>query len=559
MRTAHQQHNNKPQDDISRPASQSGQLVILIIVFCAIVLATHWPALSAKALFFDDDLYLTDNKLVQNPSWASARRFLAEVWQPTTVYGYYQPLTMISLMVDHALGGRKDYVMPFHRTSLVLHTANTALVIVLLYLLFGKALIAAAVGLLFGLHPMAVETIPWVGERKTLLAAFFALWCLILYVLYCRRSDWKLYAGCVVTYVLAVMSKPISLPLPVLMVLMDFWPLQRLKWKSFVEKLPLFVIAGIFGYITMVSQASSAAVTLPSEHGPVRIMLTLCHNIIFYLYKMIWPVNMSSYYVFPEPMGISQPMVLTGVIGTCILISLLLISLLWTRAALTGWLIFFAAIFPTMGVIGFTIVIAADKFAYLPSVGIMMTLTCFLCWLCGTSDKRKASARLVTLMIVILILAAAEAVATRRGLSYWRNTETLYKRNLTMAPDAIPMHFNLATELRRKGKTDEAISHFRRVLELDPTYYKAHQSLGLILKLQGKVDEAIKTFRQGVNANQNDAGLRICLGEALESKGKIDEAITHYRYVLRIKPEQIWVKVDYTRRLNRNMPKRTLI
>jgi len=202
-------------------------LVILSLSVCACVAAAHWPALSAQALSFDDHEYMAENPLVQNPGWSSARRFLTEVLEPSTIGGYYQPLNMISLMLDYALGGRPDNLLPFHRTSLALHMANTALVIVLLYLLFGRAWVAAGVGLLFGLHPMTVETITWVGERKTLLAAFFALWSLIIYVYFTRKGNWKLYFGCMVMYVLALMSKPTSLPLPAAMLLMDYWPLGR--------------------------------------------------------------------------------------------------------------------------------------------------------------------------------------------------------------------------------------------------------------------------------------------------------------------------------------------
>ena len=160
--------------DLSQESgSRIGLLAALIVLVGQLVMLAHWPSLSAQALMFDDEQYLTDNYLVQTPSWSSAGRFLSEVSKPSTVRGYYQPLTMISLMTDCALGGRNDNLRPFHRTSLSLHVMNTMLVIVLLYLLFDQVWVAAVVGLLFGLHPLTAETIPWVGERKTLLAAFF--------------------------------------------------------------------------------------------------------------------------------------------------------------------------------------------------------------------------------------------------------------------------------------------------------------------------------------------------------------------------------------------------
>ena len=170
--------------------------IAIIVAVCVIVLVVHWPALSAKAVSFDDDTYVTNNLLVQNPGWASANRFLTEVFSPSTVGGYYQPLAMISLMFDYAVGGRTDNLMPFHRTSIALHVANTVLIIVLLYLLFGNIWLAAAAGLLFGVHPMTVESIAWVTERKTLLAAFFSFWSLLFYILFTRTAAKKYYAVC---------------------------------------------------------------------------------------------------------------------------------------------------------------------------------------------------------------------------------------------------------------------------------------------------------------------------------------------------------------------------
>lgn len=511
MSKAYQRSRKKAQQDVGRlaqterPASKIGLPAGLLVVVCAAVVVTHWPALSAKTIFIDDGEYLTKNLLVQNPSWASARRFLSEVLEPSTVSGYYQPLTMISLMADYALGGRVDNLRPFHRTSLALHTANTALVIVLLYLLFGRVWIAAGVGLLFGLHPMTVETIPWVGERKTLLSAFFALWCLILYIRLARKGGWKLYIGCMVMYVLSLMSKPTSTPLPVLMLLMDFWPLKRLRWRTVLEKLPFFVVGGISAVITYISQSRTAAVITPAEHGLQHILLVICHNIIFYLYKIVWPVNLSSHYAYPQPLGLSNSMVLAGVIGTCVLIPLLVISLRWTRVILTGWLFFFVAIFPTMGVVGFTIAIAYDKFAYLPSVGLMMILVSLISWFCGThipASKReqggKPVVRCIAVAILVLVLAGAEAVATRRYLVHWRDTITLTKYMLTLTPDAAPVHYGFACALQKQGEFNEAIGHYQKALQGNPSNVEAHNNLGVILLAQGKLDKAAGHFYQAI-------------------------------------------------------------
>ena len=508
--------------------------VCLLAGVFAVVLAVHWPALSSRALFFDDDLYLTDNTLVQNPGFGSAKRFLAEVLEPSTVHGYYQPLTMISLMLDYAIGGRTNNLMPFHRTSLILHGVNTVLIILLLYQLFDRFWPAVGAGLLFGLHPMTVETIPWIGERKTLLSAFFALCALNSYVLSRRSSRRGLFAGSIVMYVLAVMAKPISLPLPVLMLLLDYWPLKRFSKRAVLEKATFFLIAGIFAVITIISQGRTAAITTPAEHGLGRISMVFCHNMLFYPFKILWPVNLSSYYVFPEPFGLSDPMVLAGVIWTVLLVPLLLVSVRRTRGLLAGWLFFFAAIFPTMGVIGFTIVIAADKFAYLPSVGFVMMLTSFLVWFCG---QGRYAIRRAVVAIVILILAGSETIATRQNYFYWRDTVGHYEHMLTLTPDVTAMLYNLAKAFERENRTDEAIDRYHRIIKIDPNYYRAYNNLGFALKSQGQSDEAIECYRHALRIKPDFPEAYFNLGAVAQEQGRFDNAVEYFRQALRYKPD----------------------
>lgn len=466
-------------------------LAVGIVVVCVCVLAAHWPALSARAFCSDDLEYLVDNQLVKNPSWNSAGRFLSEVLMPSTVGGYYQPLAMISLMLDYAAGGREADSRAFHRTSLALHVANTALIVVLMYLLFGNPLIAAVVGLVFGLHPMTVEPIPWISERKTLLAALFALLCMVFYVRFAATRSWKFYAASLAVFVLALMSKPTSTPLPVCLLLLDYWPLRRLKWRAVWEKVPFFAMAGVSALITFQSQRSTFGVEMPSSTGPLRIVMVLCHNIVFYLHKMVWPADLSPHYPFPEPMGLSHPMVLAGVVGTVVLLAVLIVSFRRTPALLVGWLFFFVAIFPTMGVVGFTVVIASDKFAYLPSVGLLMLLAALLAWMWDRPrPSRKVFAR-AAIIVAGLVVAAGEAVAVRSTVAHWLDTDTLNQHMLTLAPESAWVHNCTAVNLIRTRRAGQAIEHLTTALELKPDYHEAHNSIAVAYGITGRTDLAI--------------------------------------------------------------------
>jgi len=352
------------------------------------------------------------------------------------------------------------------------------------------------------------------------------------------------------------------------MLLLDYWPLKRFSRQAVIEKIPFFVITSVSVFITIGSQGRTAHADLPTGSIWLMIPLILCHNIIFYPYKMLWPANLSSHYSFPDPLALSQPMVLAGVIGTCLLILLLLFSLRWTRAFLVGWLFFFVAIFPTMGVIGFTDVIASDKYAYLPSVGFLIALTWFLnrWW---PSKKPPARALIV---VVVLMCVVAEAHATRSYLAVWKTSETLgrhmqhlaprawplhdfmgnvflqdgknreaadeYRQALQRNPNEADLHYNFGLALARQGQTDEAVAQYREALRLKTNHLKAHNNLGIVLARQGHHDAALAEYRLAVDLNPELEATYTNLGQELAQKGQLDEAVKNFNRVLQLKPDQ---------------------
>jgi len=522
-------------------------LIGLTLLVLAIVLAVHWPALSAQALSFDDTQYLVDNPLVRNPSWASARCFFAEILKPSTVEGYYQPLAMVSLMLDVAFGGCPDDLRVFHLTSLTLHVVNSALVIALVYILLGKIGPAVLVGLLFGVHPMTVESVCWICERKTLLASLFGLASLICYVRFARKGGWLMYAVCVAMYLLALLSKPTTVPLPIVMLLLDYWPLRRLGKRAILEKIPLFVLAGVFAGITIISQGRSASVTMPTEYASTRIPLIVCHNIIFYLCKIVWPIHLSSHYPFPDSISVSVPMVGAGLVGTFLLISALIVSLRWTPVLVAGWLIFFVIIFPTIGVVGFTNVIAADKYVYLPAIGLLLILAWGLSriWNVPKDSSQRAISRQVVAISAVAVLAVLASAATRRYHACWQDTETLHRHMIDLAPRAGEPRVSLAYFLAKQGRQAEAIEEYRETLRVRPNYLKALNNLGHTLADQGLADEAVVHLSKAVDLKPDFAVAHANLGEALNKTGKRKEANDHLSQAVRLMPDNAYVHLTF--------------
>jgi hypothetical protein len=218
------------------------QFFLLSAIVIAATLCADAPALSARAMSFDDAEYLDFNPLVRSPSWQAAWTYIREVLHPSTVTGYYRPVTMLSFMLTR-MGGTPENYYPFHRTNLILHALNAVLLFLLFWQLCGAPVAACVAACLFAVHPFFAEAVVWIAERKTLLGSFFALASLNAYVADARRPRRGIFIGAWVLYLLATLSKPTVIPLPLLLVLLDFWPLRRLSFRGVVRLAPFFIVA----------------------------------------------------------------------------------------------------------------------------------------------------------------------------------------------------------------------------------------------------------------------------------------------------------------------------
>lgn len=511
-----------------------------VIALCAIVVAVHRPVLSAQALCFDDREFLGDNILVRNPSWSGAARFVTEVSRPSTVHGYYIPLTMISLMADSALGGRPDDLGQFHRTNLALHLATMVALVVLLPLLGIPPIVALLFGLLYGVHPLTVEPIAWIGERKTVLATALVMWSLVSYVGYVQRGSRTLLVTSLWLFLLSLTAKPTTVPLPVLLLLLDYWPLNRLSRRAVVEKIPYLVLGAISAVVTVISNANTAKVSLPSDDSSMPVFLRVCHNLVFYVWKLLWPVDLTPYYPPPDPFTFSQTPVWLGVVGTAILLAALVASRRWTRVWVVGGGFFLIALMPTLGIIGFSWILASDKYLYFPMVGLILSGSYYVTRLWHHRGEPTASfAGRVAIIGAFLIAASVLAVGTRRYLAHWATSESLYRYMLTLAPKAPVLHYSLANVLSDRGENDEAGEHYADALRENKDYADALVGLGKVRYLQGRMDEAIEHFQAALRLNPRSAEAHNNLGTALDMLGRFDEAVHHMNEALRINPENV--------------------
>jgi tetratricopeptide (TPR) repeat protein len=519
------------------PTSTLARSIVYPLVLVT-VLIVHWPVLSAQALVFDDEMYLFNNRVLMLPSWSNALLVVREVVHSSTIEGYYEPLTLHSLMLDVLAGGRASNLLPFHRTSLILHLVNVLLVMVLLDLLCRRPIIAALVALLFAVHPLTVEPLAWVWERKTLLATMFVLLTLIFYVRYVRtRWRWS-YAAALLLFIPALLSKPTVTPLPVMLVLLDLWPLRRpFDRRAIFDKLPFFALALLFGIITIASTASTAVVHMDDQPGG---WLRPIYLLGFYASKIVWPVALSCAYVFPDPMSLNNPAVLWRVLLSVLLV---LAALIAFRRSSRGPLItaawVLAGLLPTLGIVNYSWIVASDKYVYFPSIGLVIGLTMLLSAGCVQLERRLGKTVACTVIALACSAAATlEIVQTRRYLADWQDTVRLAQHMLTISPKSANVYTLLGGAYSRQGKFDEAAAAYRSAMQQNPESAAPHVLYAELLGQQGHVEEAVVHLEQAQLSGTNSslASAQLVMARLRTLQGRHDDAARHLLVAVQMQP-----------------------
>lgn len=503
----------------------------------AIVTAAHWPVLGAQARSLDDDLFLSNNPLVTQPGWPSTRRIFGEVLHPSTVAGYYLPVTMTSLMLDCAMGGSPTDLGVFHRTNLVLHVLATLLVVLILYHLFGSAIPAGIVGLLFGIHPLSVEPVAWVAQRKTLLATCFAFACLWAYVRHRRGSSRWWWVGSIAMFLLGLLSKPSIVTLPLMLLVLDWWPLRRFDRRAVLEKWPFFVLATASSAVAAVSQFGTMAPTTVPDAGPSRMVLQVFYLLIYHLRQIVWPRDLSSLHPPPNPITLANPEILFSVVTVCVLVLVLVLLARRWRGPLASWLCYFVALLPTFGVLAWSVLFVYDNYLYFPAIGIVLMAGAGLS-VAWSSPRWRGNGARVALLAPMILAGAAGFLGTRATLRHWQSDDTLWPRLLTILPDFPAMHEKYGTMLLSE-RPGEAIPHLRRAIELAPENPEFRYNLGLALSLGGRSDAALVEFQAATTLAPTDTGYVRQFARTLRKVGKRAEAEQQFRALLRLKADDL--------------------
>ncbi len=541
------------------------------IVLFGVVLWTFLPAIDGEFVVYDDPDYVSANLQVQrgltwaNVNWAFSS-FEAANWHP---------LTWLSHMLDCQIYGLAPW--GHHLTSLLLHALNTLLAYVVLRRMTGATGRAFIVALLFGLHPLRVESVAWVAERKDVLSTFFwllTLWAYAKYVETCAGQDpkpklpagssgdqgrvtagtraasasaspklasrhvlpvgrlaWLYYGLALAFFVLGLMSKPMLVTVPCVMLLLDYWPLRRWPQRSaralILEKGPFLVVAILSSAATWAVQQRGGAIVagLPLLARVENVVAAYCR----YLGKLFCPIDLAAFYP-----PVSHGSGATVLLACLLLLVLSALAIAYRRRypyCLLGWLWFLGTLVPVIGLIPAGEQSMADRYSYVPSIGIILVVV----W--GAYDLTKRW-RYQTMAAAIATAGAACLclVLTRAQIGYWKDTETLFRHALRVTKHNYVAHNNLGTALDQQGRWDEALREFRLALQAKPDYPEALNNLGVALDRQGHVDEAIAQLRKTLSLRPRYAVAHYNLGVALQEQGHLDEAIAQYQEALRLKP-----------------------
>ena len=554
----------------------------------------YTPAINNGFVNWDDNLYVYENSYIYSLNLHSL------YWMLTSFHATnWHPLTWLSHAIDYAVWGLNPF--GHHLTSIILHGMNSFLVFLLVMqlMLRGRAmnqvptpspvalslpaqsLIAAGVAaLLFGVHPLHVESVAWVAERKDVLCAFFFLLTLCSYLFYTSSVDktsrraW--FIVCMVLETAALMAKPMAVTLPLVLAILDVYPLRQITFtdgthrnlRVMLEKVPFFFLSAISTILTILAQHAGGALE-SFERLPLHFRLVnAIHAPLFYLAKIVWPVGLVPFYPFPKtisffdlPYSISVILTISITVG-CIW--------LWKRGRklfLVIWAYYLITLLPVVGFIQVGGQAAADRYIYLPGVSIFLLAGIGASWL---SEKGSLLTKKVFCGALLAVLVLLSQVLIQQ-IKIWQDSETLwrhvignfpksvhfaynnlgvvygargmhdkaieaYEKALAISPSYVKAHNNLGHAYFKTGKYYKAIDAFERALAGNPHLVEAHNNLGSVYLRTGKYDKAIAAYEKALVSNPNVAAVYLNLGNTYYAKGMLEEAITHYKKAIAINP-----------------------
>ena len=509
--------------------------IAILALLLAAVLLVYGQTCSHEFINFDDPDYV-----YKNPHLGPVVTLSNIIWAFTSVYAAnWHPVTWISHMLDVQFFGLNP--SGHHLTSVALHAVNSLLLFLLLCRLTGAVVRSAVVAAVFALHPLHVESVAWVAERKDVLSTLFWMLTLYLYAGYVERPGLSRYIPVVICFLLGLMAKPMLVTLPLVMLLLDRWPLarvagwcsgygnnaQRSFWYLIKEKIPFVVLAALSCCVTVYSQ-QAAMTSLVSNPLSARVANAVVAY-VSYLGKTFWPKGLAVFYPFPVTLPLWQS------VGAAGLLSVITLAAFRERRRrpylLVGWLWFLCTLIPVIGIVRVGLQSMADRYMYVPQTGIIIMVVL------GVVDlSSKWPYRRVALASITGTVLAASVLTTWRQVSYWQNNTTLYSHALAVTQDNFVAHNNMGFDLASNDRYEEAINHYNEAIRIAPWHTLSELNLGVSLRKMGKRDEAVVHITEAIRQNPEYAAAYNELGAVMLLEKKYGEAVDNLTKAVEIDP-----------------------
>lgn len=524
-------------------------LVLVGAALFALTLATFESVRTFEFVHYDDLEFVVQNPHVSS-GLSTANLRWAFLDNPYGATG--GPLTWVSHMLDVQLFGLD--AGRHHLTSLIIHASGVVMAFVAFHLLTGSVWRSAAVAALFGIHPLHVESVAWIAERKDVLSGFFWFATMAGYAAYARRpSVWR-YVGVVTLFGCGLLSKPMVATLPFVLLLLDVWPLGRIPvssafWISarrpFLEKLPLIAMAATSMWLTLIAQQQrGAVVSVDSVPIPDRLA-NAALNLVAYVQQTVWPSGLIPYYPYPDAFPSSAVAIALALLllATAAAVSTLR-SFPWIA---TGWFWFLGTLVPVSGLVQVGEHARADRFTYLPLTGIFIVVVWGLSHLASRYRVPRPAVGVAAAGVVVML-----ALGARTQAGHWRNSLDLWQYTVRTDPGNARGWANLGVVLAEGDRLADAIDAYQRANRLAPALPQPHYNLGLVLEQTGRTAEAMEHFAEAVRLKPDYVIARAHLATLLAQAGKTDDAIRQFDEVVRQDPNNALVRVNFAVTLARS-------
>ena len=538
-----------------KPYVYAGALAVFLLALLA-----YLPSMQNGFVNWDDNEYVYENTRLFSLHFKSLR------WMITSLDAHnWHPFTWLSHAVDCTLWGLNP--RGHHSTNVLLHAFNTLLVYLLIIrMLLAKTgrntqhsakgtgqthifIVALMTALLFGLHPLHVESVAWISERKDLLCAFFSLLCLSAYLSYVaadagrQKATW--FITSILLFLFALMSKPMAVTIPAILFLLDIYPLGRLQqfsgrlFRILPEKVPFIIMSLGSAVITLIAQSDGAVRGLDQFPMQVRVMNAF-RSLIFYLKQMLWPETLVPFYPFPS--GLRWFSIEHALSAAAVAFIFCICFWMVKRGRyLPGivWAYYVITLLPVIGIIQVGKQAAADRYTYLPSIGIFLLAGLGVAWVYGKIIARKRG----TVWAGLLLAGIAAGLIglgqkTLEQIHVWQSSETLWKHVISVFPHTVPIaHNNLGLYYSRQGRLDEALSHYQKAVMIDPGYVEPHNNRGIVYHSQGKFNEALSCYAQALSIDPRYVEAENNRGLTYYAMGKPDQSLASFKKALAIKPD----------------------